>query len=74
MSKLKDMRLAAGRNAREIAHAYSAEGLAEVAGVSKPTYLKYENHPEKFSLEQARCLAEHFGCSIEDIFFDSDSN
>ena len=74
MSKLKTMRMDAVQAARELVHAYSAEGLADVAGVSKPTYLKYEEHPEKFSLEQAKRLAEHFECSIEDIFFDANSN
>lgn len=74
MATLKDMRFSAHKQARDALHACSAETLAAVAGISKPTYLKYEEHPEKFSYEQASRLAEYLGCDVSDIFFGTDRN
>lgn len=48
---------------------YSAEGVARAMGVSAPTYHKWEEHPERMTMEQARRLADYLGCHVEDLFY-----
>lgn len=65
MSKLKELR----EQRKSESKRFTLEECAEVAGVTKPTYMKLEKHPELVTVQQAERLAEHLGCSIEDIFF-----
>lgn len=51
------------------AHKYTAKATAEAMGVSRPTYMKWEAHPEKMTMEQASKLASYLGCSVEDLFY-----
>ena len=64
MSKLKEIREQRLSESKR----FTQEECAKVAGVSKPTYRKLEEHPEQVTIEQAERLAEHFGCSTGDIF------
>lgn len=38
-------------------------------GVSRPTYMKWEAHPEKMTIEQAKKLASYLGCQVDDLFY-----
>lgn len=38
-------------------------------GVSRVTYAKWEEHPERMSVGQARKLADYLGCSVDDLFY-----
>lgn len=51
------------------AHRYTATATAEAMGVSRPTYMKWEAHPEKMTMEQARKLASYLGCRVDDLFY-----
>lgn len=65
MSKLKQLREKRLSESKR----FTQEECAKVAGVSKPTYRKLEEHPEQVTVEQAEKLAAHLGCSPTDIFF-----
>lgn len=45
------------------------EDVAELLHISSSSYSKKESGMVRFSLSEARELAEYFGLSIEDIFF-----
>lgn len=47
---------------------------AGVAGVSVPKYRKLEENPQDITMAQAKALADYLGCSIEDVFVQSDAN
>ena len=51
------------------AHRYTAKATAQAMGVSAPTYRKWEEHPERLSVGQARKLADYLGCSVDDLFY-----
>lgn len=53
----------------EEAHRYAAATVAKAMGVSRVTYAKWEEHPEKMSVGQARKLADYLGCSVDDLFY-----
>lgn len=65
MSKLKELR----EQRKSESKRFTLKECAEVAGVTKPTYMKLEEHPELVTVKQAERLAAHLGCSVEDIFF-----
>lgn len=46
------------------------KNIADYLGMSLANYNKKENCSVKFSLAEAKALADLFGTSIEDIFFD----
>lgn len=48
------------------------EDFAEIINTSKVNYSKKENGYVKFSLNEARKIAEHFHKPIEDIFFEEE--
>lgn len=45
--------------------------MADLIGVSKASYSKKENGLVKFSLKEAKIIADTFDESIEEIFFNS---
>lgn len=47
------------------------ETLAKIIGVNKATYSKKENEQVRFSLEEARTIANYFKDTIESVFFNS---
>ena len=51
------------------ARRYTAKATAEAMGVSRPTYMKWEAHPEKMTIEQAKKLASYLGCQVDDLFY-----
>lgn len=51
------------------AHRYTVKATAEAMGVSRPTYVRWEEHPERMTMEQARRLADYLGCSVDDLFY-----
>lgn len=57
----------ARKNAR-----YRQQDVADHLGVSRQTYSRMEQHPEAVSVGDARKLAEFFGVTVDDIFFESD--
>jgi DNA-binding XRE family transcriptional regulator len=50
------------------ARRYTVAATARAMGVSRPTYQKWEEHPEKMTIEQAHRLADYLGCSDADLF------
>lgn len=48
--------------------------VAEYLGITKGTYSKKENGQIKFSLVEAYKLSKLFGTSVENLFFDKDSD
>lgn len=51
------------------ARRYTVKATAEAMGVSRPTYMKWEAHPEKMTIEQAKKLASYLGCQVDDLFY-----
>jgi len=47
------------------------EDMAKIIGVSAPNYCKKEKGDIKFSLNEAKIIANEFGKQIEEISFDS---
>lgn len=47
----------------------SGEVIAKLIGVNKATYSKKENEIVRFTLEEARKIADYFNDSIESVFF-----
>ena len=45
------------------------EEVAELLGISTPTYSKKENGSIKWALSEAKLLSDFFGMTIEQIFF-----
>ena len=43
--------------------------MAEELGVSRPTYIKFENNPSAMSVGTAKRICSLLGCRLEDIFF-----
>lgn len=50
---------------------FSCKQMAELIGVSKASYSKKENGLVKFSLKEAKIIADTFNESIEKVFFNS---
>lgn len=59
------------REVRE-ARGVKQKAVAEHLGIARQTYGRYENHPEKMTLEQARAACNFLHCSIVDIFLPED--
>ena len=53
----------------EDAHKYAAATVAKAMGVSRVTYAKWEEHPEKMSVGQAKKLAKYLECSVDELFY-----
>lgn len=49
----------------------SGEELAQILNLTKATYSKKENGLVKFSLEEAKLIADKFNKKIEEIFFEN---
>ena len=60
MCKVREIRLQ-----KEI----TQESLAKILNISMCNYCKKELNQSRFSLEQAKTIADFFGMTIEDIFF-----
>jgi len=52
---------------------FTIEQMAKACGVSMNTYSAWEANPGKVKVENALKIAEIFGTSIDDIFFDHDT-
>lgn len=63
MSNLRALR----EERRADAKRYTLEAMAEAAGVSVPTYLQLEEHPERLKLGQAERLARHLGVTVAEL-------
>lgn len=50
------------------------EEVAGHLGITRQTYSKMESSPETISMGEASKLAQLFGVSVDDIFFESDCN
>lgn len=48
---------------------YSQQQVADLLGVSRPTYARMEQNPGDVSVEDAKKLAEIFKVDVRDIFF-----
>ena len=48
---------------------YTQQQVADLMGISRPTYRKLEENPELMTFNDAKQLAEIFGVSVQDIFF-----
>ena len=64
MDGLKEIR----RNRADNARRFSVVAVSKAMGVSRPTYMKWEDHPETMTLEQATRLADYLGCDVSDFF------
>lgn len=62
---VKQARLMAGLTQKE---------AAEIFSVHVHTYMKWEKNPEEISIGTAKQLAKIFGRSVEEIFFEDESN
>jgi putative transcriptional regulator len=56
------------REARQEANLTQAE-VADHLGVSRPTYIKMEKHPDEVTISDAIKLADLFGVKVDAIFF-----
>lgn len=56
------------KDVRENAQIKQAQ-LAKLLGISDANYSKKENGSVKFSLQEAKTIADFFGMTITDIFF-----
>lgn len=65
---LREIRQSQYDRAIEKMQYFSRSTLANVLGVSRPTYVKLEENPEQITYEQAKKLAAYLGCDIGDIF------
>ena len=50
---------------------FTQESLADKANIKFSTYVKKENGITKFTVEEALIISKILGCSIEDIFLNS---
>ena len=62
---LRDIRLAKLADAKR----YTVNATAKVLGVSTPTYRMIERDPSRMTMLQAKTLAGHLGCQIDDLFY-----
>lgn len=60
MKTVREMRVARGKTQAE---------MADDLGVSRPTYIKFENDPGAMSVGTAQRVCALLDCSMEDIFF-----
>ena len=62
---LRDIRLAKLADANR----YTVNAMANILGVSRPTYNKLERDPSRMTLLQAKTLADYLGCRVDDLFY-----
>jgi DNA-binding XRE family transcriptional regulator len=48
-------------------HTLTQEQMAQIVGVSRPTYIRLENDRTDLSLKQAQKVAEYFHISLDDL-------
>ena len=60
MSTVKELRESAG---------LKQEYMADLLKISPANYCKKENGTIKYSLPEAKIIADHFGKTIEEVFF-----
>ena len=65
MPELKEVRTSKAAEAKR----FTVKAMADVLGVSEPTYRKFEADPDRLTLAQAKTLAKHLGCRVEDLFY-----
>lgn len=53
---------------------YSQQQVADLLGVSRPTYARMEQNPGDVSIEDAKRLAEIFKVDVRDIFFSNNDS
>lgn len=65
MATIKEAREAAG---------YTQKGMSAALGISRPTYIKYENNPDNMPLWMAKKFCSIADCAIGDIFLPTKVN
>lgn len=65
IQKIKELRIKNG---------FSQEKVAQVIGVSRPTYTAIESSKQELSLEEAKKLATLFGMSVDELLLGTVSN
>lgn len=70
MPKIDPNRIKAYRQLRNV----TQEDLAKLLGMTKQGYAFKENGKREFTLTEAKIIADYFGTSIEDIFFNQKVN
>lgn len=53
---------------------YTQQDAADELGISRITYAKMEKDPDTISIADAKRLADFFGVTVEEIFFETDCN
>lgn len=53
---------------------YTQQQVADLLGISRPTYARMEQNPGDVSIEDAKRLAEIFRVDVRDIFFSSNDS
>ena len=53
---------------------YTQQQVADIMGISRPTYARMEKHPGGISVDDARKLARIFRVDVQDIFFTRDDS
>lgn len=53
---------------------YTQQQVADLLGISRPTYARMEQNPGDVSVEDAKRLAEIFKVDVRDIFFSSNNS
>lgn len=64
---LRELRKSNKERADAVARRYSLQTLADIAGVTQQTYLKYEEEPERMPAAALQRVADHFHVDIHDI-------
>ena len=70
MKGLKNIRESCLSKCMAEADKYRTSTLAEMLGVSVPTYYKMEADPGSIKVADAQRLADYFGVPVEDLFLD----
>ena len=63
MTTLREMRIKRGKTQAD---------MASELGISRPTYIKFENDPSAMSVGSAQRICELLDCSINDVVFFAD--
>lgn len=68
MTELETVRKQLQAEASKEARRYTQAEVAKAMGVSRPTYIKLERDPKRFTAEQMDRLADYFGMEPEELF------
>lgn len=66
---LKQMREARYNDAKEVMLSYNTQSMADLLGVTLPTYYKKEENPnDNLSMSEAKTLAEYLRCPVQALY------